>query len=88
MFIAFKKELTQKDTVCFSVRVRPSAPKTCAVSVMDDASIKIDIAAVPEGGKANIELIKYIAKEFGVSRSQVAIISGAADRHKLIQVRS
>ena len=52
---------------------------------MDDESIKIDIAAAPEGGKANAALVKYLEKEFG---GNVQIISGATARMKLVRVSS
>ena len=55
---------------------------------MDDESIKIDIAAVAEGGKANAELIRYLAKEFGVRKDQVLIVSGATARVKLVRIRN
>jgi uncharacterized protein len=68
------------------VRARPGSSRTKATSVMDDESIKIDIAAAAEGGKANAELIKYLAKEFGVDRTHIKIVSGATDRHKLVRI--
>ena len=83
MLSAFKTELASNGTVQFYVRARPGMPKTQAVSLMDDESIKIDIAAAPEGGKANAELIKYLEKEFGAS---VQIVSGATARMKLVRV--
>ncbi|MDD5469224.1 MAG: DUF167 domain-containing protein [Candidatus Peribacteraceae bacterium] len=88
MFDALIAELHARGSVCFSVRVRPGAPKTVALSSLVDGSIKVAVAAPPEKGKANKELIKYIAQQFGVPCARVSIISGAADRHKLVQVRS
>ena len=88
MFDTLIAELRERGSVCFSVRVRPGAPKTTALSVLEDGSIKMAVAAPPEKGKANVALIKYVAKEFGVPRSQVSIISGAANRHKMVQVHS
>lgn len=86
MFSALQTELAEKGSVQFYVRARPGMPKTQAVSVMDDESMKIDIAAAPEGGKANTELIKYLASEFGVSKDKVQIVSGATVRMKLVRV--
>lgn len=57
---------------------------TKAVEVMSDESVKIDIAAAPEGGKANQELVKYLEKEFG---AEVSIVSGASSRIKLVRVK-
>jgi len=82
------KELAQNGSVRFYIRARPSASSTEVKEVMDDESIKIDIAAEPEGGKANIELIKYLAKEFGVPKGNIIIVSGATSRQKLIKIVS
>lgn len=86
MFAALLQELAEKETVQFYVRARPGMSSTKAVEVMDDESVKIDIAAAPEGGKANAELIKYLAKEFGVRRERVQIVSGATARMKLVRI--
>jgi uncharacterized protein (TIGR00251 family) len=86
MFIALLNELAEKSTVQFYVRARPGMPSTKALSLMEDESIKIDIAAAPEGGKANAELIKYLSKEFGVTKDQIKIVSGATTRHKLLRI--
>lgn len=83
MLDSLKQELAQKESVQFYVRARPGMPSTKVVEVMDDESIKIDIAAVPEGGKANAELIKFLEREF---EANVLIVSGATSRMKLIRV--
>lgn len=62
--------------------------ETKAIKLMEDESVKIDVAAPAEGGKANKELIRYVAEQFGVKRDQVKIVSGAASRLKLIRVVS
>lgn len=86
MFQSLLKELAEKGTVQFYVRARPGMATTKAVERMDDESIKIDIAAAPEQGKANVELVKYLAKEFGVSKDRVSIVSGATARMKLVRI--
>jgi len=86
MLEAFIDELAAKGSVTFAVRARPSAPTTKAVEKLDDESIKIAIAAPPEKGKANAELIKFLSKEFAVSKSQITIVSGATAPHKLIRI--
>lgn len=47
---------------------------------------KIRVKSAPEKGKANAELIKFLAKEFSVPKENVEIISGKADRIKLIRI--
>ncbi len=48
--------------------------------------LSIAISAPAEKNKANKELIKFLAKEFVVARSNVSIISGSSDRLKLIKI--
>lgn len=51
-----------------------------------DNHIEIGIMAKPVKGEANIEIIKKIAKHFGVSRSSVKIVAGEKSRDKIIEV--
>ena len=68
------------------LKVLPGASKTKIREIMEDETIKIDVAAVPEKGKANKELIKYLAKEFGVNKENIKILSGISRRIKLIKI--
>jgi hypothetical protein len=86
MLDAHRKELAEKGTVQFYVRVRSGMSKTEVQSIMDDDSIKIHIAAKAIMGKANAELKRYLAEEFGVSKEQVKMLSGVTSRVKLIRI--
>jgi uncharacterized protein (TIGR00251 family) len=44
--------------------------------------LKIRIAAPPLEGKANKQLIAFLAKQFGVAKSAITISSGASGRQK------
>ena len=81
-------ELAEKGTVQFYVRVRSGMSKTEVKDIMDDDSIKIHVAAKAIMGKANAELKKYLAEEFGVHKEQVKMLSGATSRVKLIRIIS
>ena len=69
----------------FRVRVQPGASKNEIMGVQQDA-LKIRISAPPVQGKANKALIQFLAKELGVKRSQVEILSGHTSRIKTIRV--
>ena len=88
MLQSFLAELHSRGSVTFAVRARPGAAKTRATEMMDDESIKIDIAAPAENGKANKELLKFLAQEFEVGIDQVSIVSGATARAKLVRIRN
>ena len=48
--------------------------------------LKVRVAAPPVEGAANAALIAFLAKTLGVSRSSLAIASGAGARLKLIDI--
>ena len=83
---AIGKQLFSKGVVSFTVRVRPNAKRTCLKETMSDGSIKIDLAAPADDGKANVELIRLLAEEFTVPRDHVEIVSGQMSRKKLVRV--
>ena len=86
MLSEYKKQLAGKNELYLRVKVSPSSPKTLVKAVLDDETIKIDIAAPPIKGEANKELIKFLAKEFAVNVNSVKIINGKTSRIKLIKI--
>lgn len=82
----FKEDLANNKEIYFNVKVIPGAAKTEIKEKMADATIKIALAAAPEKGEANKELIKFLAKGLGIRKYQVKIISGLTERLKLIKV--
>lgn len=68
------------------IKVTTKQPKTEYVGTLDDGTIKIRLKAVPEKGKANEELIRFLAKELGVHKSAIEVISGATDTVKLVRI--
>lgn len=70
------------------IKVRPGVAKSAVREIMQDEeeTIKIDIAAPPVKGKANQELVKFLAKEFAVGKENVKIISGAGEKVKLVKL--
>ena len=83
--------LSEKGEAYLRVKVRPAAAKTAvrgSLDTEDGQTIKIDVAAQAERGKANEELIRYLAREFAVSKDRIKIISGAGEKLKLVKVTS
>jgi uncharacterized protein (TIGR00251 family) len=80
-------ELHRNGIVRFYIRAKPNAAHNKILEVMDDESIKVAIAAPAEGGKANAELIRFLAGTFGVSKGQVKIVSGKTVRTKLVEIK-
>lgn len=68
------------------VKLTPNAGM-CAVRGVwlgegDEAYLKISVNAVPEKGKANKELIKFLSKALKIAAGRIEIISGATDHLK------
>ena len=74
-------------SVIFDVRVVPRASKSEIVGEYNGA-LKIRIASPPVDGAANEELIKVLAKQFGVAKSAVEIINGQTSKIKQILLRN
>ncbi len=83
---ALKDALSTKRHVTFVVRTRPDAAASRFTACMEDGSWKIDVAAPADGGKANAELVAFLAETFGVARPYVTILTGQNVRTKIIRV--
>ncbi len=86
MIKEFKKDLKFKGETYLKIKVLPSASKTEFKDFLYDGMIRMSVAAVPEKGKANKELIRFLSKEFRVNKKNVRIISGAGSRVKLVKI--
>jgi uncharacterized protein (TIGR00251 family) len=79
-------QFTQKEgVIVFNVRVVPRASKS-EIAGSHDGALKVRIASPPVDGAANEELIKFLAKSFGVTRSAVEIVSGHSSRLKKMAI--
>lgn len=78
--------ITEKDgAITVDVRVVPRASKSEIVGEHDGA-LKVRIASPPVDGAANAELIWLFAKKFGVSKSDITILSGESSKKKRIKI--
>ncbi|MEA3398782.1 MAG: DUF167 domain-containing protein [Patescibacteria group bacterium] len=82
----FIKDYVNKGEVYLRVKVRPSFRENSFAGTMDDDTIKINISVPPIKGKANKELIKYLAQKFNTAKENIRIISDGKDRTKLIKI--
>lgn len=76
----------QDETVTFKVQVVPRASRSEIIGAHDGA-LRVRIAAPPVDGAANEELVRMLAKSFGVSRSAVTIVRGQSARLKTVSIR-
>ena len=79
-------KIYEKDgAIRLQVYVQPRASRSEIVGAHGD-SIKVRIAAPPVEGEANAELERFLARLFGVARSQVRVMAGAGARTKSVAV--
>lgn len=80
------------DSFLLKVRLTPNASSVGFNGVWLDAKgeayLKVSIISVPEKGKANKELIAFLAKTFHLPKSAFEIVSGLTDRCKKIKIEA
>jgi len=67
-----------------TVRVHPRA-RTGRLE-WDGSTLQLWVREPPADGRANAAVIRAVARWAGVAPSRVAIVSGAAARHKLVEI--
>lgn len=67
------------------IKVTPNASKNEIVGWNED-QLRLRIRGVPEKGQVNNELIAYLAKLLGVSKTKIQIISGSTSRLKRLKI--
>ncbi|MFC1738153.1 DUF167 domain-containing protein [Planctomycetota bacterium] len=71
--------------VVLAVKVVPGSSRT-AVAGLLGGRMKVKIASAPEGGKANRELVGFLAKELGVKKNCISIASGLTKPVKKVTI--
>lgn len=69
------------------LRVQPRAGRNTFAEPFGNA-LKVKLKAPPVDGRANAELLRFIAESFGVSRSAVELVSGQQSRTKQMRIQS
>ncbi|MBE9182193.1 DUF167 domain-containing protein [Oculatella sp. LEGE 06141] len=67
------------------VKVKPNS-KSQIIKTEEDGSLLIHLKSPPVEGKANTELIKLLAKTYGVTQSSIRIKAGQSSKRKLIEI--
>lgn len=87
MLDLYKKKISENGQIYLSCKVCPGAVKTKIDKIiLTNEVLCISVSAPADKNKANKELIRFLAKEFNVLKSQVFIITGKTDRIKLIKI--
>lgn len=73
-----------------ALHIVPKASKSEIIGWVDGAdgkkALKVRVCAPPEDGKANKELLKFLAKTWGVKVASLELVSGEKSRHKRLKI--
>ncbi|MEH8025833.1 DUF167 family protein YggU [Gallibacterium anatis] len=70
-----------------NIILQPKAGKDQIVGLYGD-ELKITITAPPIDGKANAHLLKFLSKQFKVTKTQIELRKGELSRHKQVFIPS
>ncbi|HKN04089.1 MAG TPA: DUF167 family protein YggU [Buttiauxella sp.] len=73
------------DGLVLRLYIQPKASRDSLIGLHGD-ELKVAITAPPIDGKANAHLVKYLAKQFRVAKSQVVVEKGELGRHKQVKI--
>jgi uncharacterized protein len=81
-----QQALEEKGVVFFRVKISPNAHENKITEILEDEehTVKIQIEAKPEHGKANTEIVKFLGKLF---KAECQIISGNTGSVKLVRLQ-
>ena len=78
--------IREKDgSIIIDVLVSPKAQKNQIVGIHDNR-LKVKVAAPPVDGKANAELISFLAEVIGIRTYQIEIESGHTNKKKTLKL--
>ena len=70
----------------FVAKIVPGSSGPTRICGLLDEMLKVKVSAAPEKGKANQCLIRFLAKQLGLKKNAVSIISGTTSPVKHVKV--
>lgn len=74
-----------------AIRVTPRAARDRITGLKPTAAggfeLCVALTAVPEKGRANKALIEILAREWAMSKSDLSVVAGVTDRHKVVMIQ-
>jgi len=64
-----------------AVRAQPGAKKN-GITGEHDGALNVSVTQAPEKGKANKAIVEVLAKQLGLKKSQVSLLSGQTTQQK------
>ena len=69
-----------------ALRVTPRAERNQIVGLLNDGTIKVQLASEPDEADSNKELLTFLSEVLAVPKSRVEIVAGETGRDKLVSV--
>lgn len=73
------------DVLILNILGTPNA-KTNKIGKPKGNQLKVNVAAVPRGGKATDHMVNFFAKEFGVKISDIEVVFGRMNVNKQVRI--
>jgi uncharacterized protein len=74
-----------EDGVIISVKVTPNSSRNAVIQGSEDL-LTVKLTSPPVEGKANKDLLKFLAKKMRVAPSSITILKGHASREKTLLI--
>lgn len=81
-----------KSEFIIEVKIIPNSRQQNLVEIIEKLPqqfyLKIKLTAIPEKGRANTQLIEFLSEKLNLPKSNLEIISGHTNPHKLIRIHA
>ena len=75
------------DVLILNILGTPNARKD-AIGKVKGHQLCVSVKAVPRAGKATDYMVRFLAEEFGVSASDIQVVSGRMNVNKVLRIKS
>jgi uncharacterized protein (TIGR00251 family) len=75
------------DVLVVNILGKPSARRD-AIGKPQGSQLKVSVTATPAAGKATDHMVRFLAKEFGVTVSAIEVVFGQTSIHKQLRIQS
>ena len=75
------------DTLVINILGTPSA-KQDAIGKVKGNQLKVSVTATPVAGKATDHMVRFLAKEFGVTARDIEVVFGRFNINKQLRIKS
>ncbi len=86
MIDVFVQKLKKEKEIYLNLKIKAGAKETKFKEILPGDILKINIKSNPQKGKANQELISFLAKNFSVPKSNIQILKGQTNQNKLVKI--